>query len=107
MSTNASVKVIIAAFIGNSVIAVTRFIAAFTTGSSAMRSAGIHSLVDTGNQVLLLYGMKQAKKRPMKPFHSGMARKSISGVLLLLSLSSRSDPVFPFMKVLYISGIRR
>jgi len=54
--------VIYAALIGNSLIAIMKFIAAFITGSSAMFSEGIHSVVDTGNQILLLYGLKQAKK---------------------------------------------
>lgn len=58
-----STKVIVAALIGNTLIAVTKFIAAAITGSSAMLSEGIHSLVDTGNQILLLYGIK-ASKRP-------------------------------------------
>lgn len=57
-----SKKVIYAALAGNALISVSKFVAAFITGSSAMLSEGIHSLVDTGNQVLLLYGMKQAKK---------------------------------------------
>lgn len=57
-----SKKVIYAALAGNALIAVTKFIAAAMTGSSAMLSEGIHSLVDTGNQVLLLHGLKQAKK---------------------------------------------
>ena len=54
--------VIYAALVGNALIAIMKFIAAFITGSSAMFSEGIHSVVDTGNQVLLLYGLKQAKK---------------------------------------------
>ena len=54
--------VIYAALTGNSLIAVMKFIAASVTGSSAMFSEGIHSVVDTGNQVLLLYGLKQSKK---------------------------------------------
>ena len=57
-----STKVIIAALIGNTLISITKFTAAFMTGSSAMLSEGIHSLVDTGNQILLLHGLKQAKK---------------------------------------------
>lgn len=54
-------KVIYAALIGNALISVTKFIAAVLTNSSAMLSEAIHSVVDTGNQVLLLYGLKRAK----------------------------------------------
>jgi len=60
--SSGSKKVIIAALIGNALISITKFSAAIFTGSSAMLSEGIHSLVDTGNQILLLYGMKQAQK---------------------------------------------
>lgn len=60
--SSGSKKVIIAALLGNALISVTKFTAAMFTGSSAMLSEGIHSLVDTGNQILLLYGMKQAEK---------------------------------------------
>ncbi len=53
---------VIAAIVGNLAIAVIKFIAAAMTGSSAMISEGIHSLVDTGNGLLLLRGMKSAKQ---------------------------------------------
>jgi len=68
-----SKKVIIAALLGNTLIALTKFVAAAMTNSSAMLSEGIHSLVDTGNQILLLYGMRQAKKPAdeMFPFGHG------------------------------------
>jgi cation diffusion facilitator family transporter len=53
-----------AALAGNFCIAVTKFVAAAWTGSSAMLSEGVHSIADTGNEALLLYGMRRAAKPP-------------------------------------------
>lgn len=64
-----------AALIGNGLISIAKFTAATITGSSAMLSEGIHSVVDTGNQVLLLYGLKQAQKPPDELFPFGHGKE--------------------------------
>lgn len=68
-------KVIYAALVGNALIAITKFVAAIMTGSSAMLSEGIHSVVDTGNQLLLLYGLKRAQKPPDERYPFGHGKE--------------------------------
>ena len=72
---SSSKKVIYAALIGNGLIAITKFIASTITGSAAMMSEGIHSAVDTGNQLLLLLGLKKAKKPADKDFPFGHGKE--------------------------------
>lgn len=73
--SHASRKVIYAALAGNTLIAITKFIAAALTGSSAMLSEGIHSVVDTGNQGLLLHGLNRAKRPPSEDFPFGHGKE--------------------------------
>ncbi|MEA2720775.1 MAG: hypothetical protein QOJ39_2639 [Candidatus Eremiobacteraeota bacterium] len=74
MAQRESAVVVYAALAGNALIALTKFGAAAFTGSSAMLSEGIHSLVDTGNQLLLLYGLNRAKQpaNAAHPFGHGL-----------------------------------
>jgi cation diffusion facilitator family transporter len=60
-SETSSKSVVYAALIGNLLVAATKTAAAVWTGSSSMLSEAVHSFVDTGNEVLLLYGMHRAK----------------------------------------------
>jgi len=67
--------VVHAALLGNVAIAITKFVAAVITGSSAMLSEGVHSLVDTCNELLLLHGMRRAARVPDEDHPFGYGRE--------------------------------
>ena len=62
MAGQGSTRTIVVALVANVGIAAAKFVAAAITGSSAMLTEGVHSLVDSTNQLLLLYGRKRAVK---------------------------------------------
>ena len=72
---NSSKTAIYAALIGNLLVAVTKFIAAALSGSSSMLSEGVHSLVDTVNELLLLYGMRRSARTPDPAHPLGYGRE--------------------------------
>lgn len=70
-----STKAVYAALFANAGIAVAKFVGAFITGSSAMVAEGVHSIVDTSNQVLLLIGMKRAARPATSQHPFGYSRE--------------------------------
>jgi cation diffusion facilitator family transporter len=74
-ASSSSKTVVYAAFFGNFLVALTKFGAAWWTGSAAMLSEAIHSLVDTSNQLLLLYGLNRAAQPPDQKHRLGHGRE--------------------------------
>ena len=62
MSASGGNKAIVAAFLANTGIAITKFIAWAISGSSSMLAESVHSVADAGNQLLLLLGGRKSKK---------------------------------------------
>ena len=84
--TPAPRRVVYAALAGNLAVALVKFAAAAVTRSSAMLSEAVHSLVDTINELLLLYGMKRAARHPdtIHPFGYGRELYFWSFIVALL-----------------------
>src|SRR3954454_6185760 len=76
MAAGGGTKAILAALAANIGIAITKFVAFLLTRSSSMLAESIHSLADSGNQVLLLIGGKQAQRPATEehPFGFGRSR---------------------------------
>ena len=67
--------VLYAALAGNALVAVTKFVAAGITGSAAMLGEAVHSLADTSNELLLLYGERRSRKPPDRTHPFGYGRE--------------------------------
>lgn len=105
MSEAASKTVVLAALAGNFVIAVSKFAAALLTGSAAMFAEGIHSVIDTGNQGLMLYGMRRARKPPDARFPFGYGKEvyfwSFMVAVLLFTLGAGVSILEGISKILH------
>lgn len=89
MSASGGTKAILAAFLANTGIAVTKFIAFLFSGSSSMLAESVHSLADAGNQLLLIWGGRQAKRAADKehPFGYGRERYVYAFVVSIILFS--------------------
>jgi cation diffusion facilitator family transporter len=75
-SDNDSRRSVLAALLANTAIAIAKIVAALISGSSAMLAEALHSCADTGNQLLLLFGLERSARPPdeIHPFGHGKAR---------------------------------
>ena len=89
MSTEGGTKAVVAALLANTGIAVMKFLAFLLTGASSMLAEGIHSVADSGNQLLLLLGGKRSEREatPEHPFGFGRERYIYSFLVAIVLFS--------------------
>lgn len=109
-SESDSRTIIYVALAGNVLVATTKFAAAAWTGSSAMLSEAVHSLVDSGNELLLLYGMHRGATRPDSEHPLGYGREiyfwSFVVVLLIFTLGAGVSIYQGIMRILHQEPIQ-
>ncbi len=89
MSTGSSNKAIVAALLANLGIAVTKFVAFLFSGATSMLAESVHSLADSGNQILLIVGGRRAQREatPEHPFGYGRQRYVYAFVVAIILFS--------------------
>jgi divalent metal cation (Fe/Co/Zn/Cd) transporter len=89
MSSSGSTRAIVAALVANAGIAVAKFIGFLITQSSSMLAESVHSVADTSNQALLLFGQRRARKEAtdLHQFGYGRSRYFYSFVVALVLFS--------------------
>lgn len=85
-SHNGSMRAVVFALCGNTLISIIKYIVAFITGSSAMLAESIHSTADTMNQVFLLIGHKRSNKKPTEWHSFGFQKESFFWSLMVAIL---------------------
>jgi cation diffusion facilitator family transporter len=98
ISTDSSSFVVWAALLGDLLVAGTKLAATLATGSSALFSEAVHSLVDTGNELLLLWGIRRAELLPDEQFPFGHGREVYFWSFVVAMLVFALGAVVSFLK---------
>jgi cation diffusion facilitator family transporter len=98
ISTDSSSFVVWAALLGNLLVAGTKLAAAWVTGSTALVSEAVHSFVDTGNELLLLWGIRRAELLPDEQFPFGHGREVYFWSFVVAMLVFALGAVVAFLK---------
>ena len=111
MSTSGGTRAIIAALLANLGIAVTKFVAFLVSGSSSMLAEAVHSVADSGNQVLLLVGGRRAQRAATAehPFGYGRERFIFAFVvsIVLFSVGGMFSIYHGYEKLLHHEDLTR